>query len=108
MKEILIQQPQREVGKVTRVLGGSISDEVCFVPDSWMIGILIVQDASVRKTLLSFFGWYILALDKVRYYPFKHNSETKLIGFRLVSRPIFRFFSFKPRLRYHTFSPRSA
>lgn len=28
LKEILLQQPQREVGKVTRVLGGSISDEV--------------------------------------------------------------------------------
>jgi pre-rRNA-processing protein IPI1 len=30
-KEILVQQPSKEVGKVCRVMGGAISDEVSLV-----------------------------------------------------------------------------
>ncbi|RSH89327.1 hypothetical protein EHS25_002439 [Saitozyma podzolica] len=45
LKEILVRQPDREIGKVLRALGALIGDD----------------DATVRKSLLGLFGWYIPA-----------------------------------------------
>ena len=62
-KEILVQQPSKEVGKVCRVMGGAISDEV-----NLLVGQKIAadrQDASVRKALIGFFGWYLITLPTV-------------------------------------------
>ncbi|ORX40183.1 hypothetical protein BD324DRAFT_616690 [Kockovaella imperatae] len=53
IKEILVVQPARDVGKVLRALGGVISDD----------------DSGVRKTLLSLVGWYLSLQDESSLTP---------------------------------------
>lgn len=62
-KEILVQQPTKEVGKVCRVMGGAISDEVSILGEG--SDAADRQDASVRKALIGFFGWYLITLPTV-------------------------------------------